>query len=217
MTSVISTSLIQYAEQFSGQQHQLLDAIQEATEKELQYADMLSGYQVTGILQLLVRLIPAQSMLEVGTFTGFATIAMAQAAEDLDHAKVITLDMNTRYADIAQRYFSQYTGSTRIEQRMGVALDTIAEMDEHEQYQLMFIDADKANYPTYFDTLFSRLSPGGCMVFDNAFWGGEVLETKTRKSKAIHRLNEKVKEHPQTENVLLTVRDGLHIVRKKAK
>jgi caffeoyl-CoA O-methyltransferase len=217
MDSPITESLVQYAEDFSGQQNELLEDIARATDEELQYADMLSGYQVTGMLQLLVRLIPAQHILEVGTFTGFGTIAMAQAAQELGKAHIVTLDMNTRYAAIAQRYFKRYQGTTVIEQRMGAALDTIADMTDEESFDLIFVDADKANYPTYFQQLFDRLEPGGCMVFDNAFWSGEVLEAKTRKSKAIHRLNQILSEHPQVQNLLLTVRDGLHIARKIAK
>lgn len=212
---MITDALINYAEEFSTLQNQLLQAVERATEEELQYADMLSGGQVTGLLQLLVRLIPAHNILEVGTFTGYATLAMAMAAEDLGHAKIVTLDMNTRYAEIAQRYFAQYNGSTEIEQRMGAALDTIEGMPSDEQFDLIFIDADKANYPNYFELLFTHLVPGGCMVFDNTFWGGEVLDAKTRKGKAVHTLNKLVARHDQTEQVLLTVRDGVHIVRKK--
>jgi caffeoyl-CoA O-methyltransferase len=214
---MISDALIQYAEDFSSLQDDLLAEVARTTEEELQYADMLSGAQVTGVLQLLTRLIPARRILEVGTFTGYGTLAMAKAAEEIDDAYIVTLDMNTRYAEIAQRYFGQYEGATRIEQRMGVALETIEAMGEEERFDLMFVDADKANYPTYFERLFPRLNEGGCMVFDNAFWDGEVLEAETRKGKAVHLANANIADHPSAQQVLLTVRDGLHIVRKKSK
>lgn len=244
-----------YARRLSSAEPPLLREIRETTGRELAYDDMLSGPVVGALLQLLVGVSGARIVLEVGTFTGYATLWMARGLPS--GGRVLTCETNDRYARIAERFFSRYReNDDRAEIRMlfGPALQTIRQyVIPDTPPDFVFLDADKEHYPDYYDLLMPVLRPGGLMVIDNAFWGGKVLHAHhlenareqddagtgrddagtgpidshdsedggaatgrqpDRKTGAIDRLNRRIAEDPGVQNVMLTVRDGLHIVRK---
>jgi len=239
----------QYAGLMMRREPALLKELRDTTARELRYDDMLSGPVVGSFLSMLIRISGARSVLEIGTFTGYATLWMAAALPP--DGKLVTCETNEKYARIARRFFERYRqGAARpssgkgntpeIRLSMGPALET----PWPDQVDFVFLDADKEHYPEYYQRIMPRLAPGGLLVVDNAFWGGKVWESTSdtetqdtflpesseiqgqqqkqrnqdvpadRQAAAIDRLNRMIAEDTQVENVVLTVRDGLHLVRK---
>lgn len=219
-----------YARELMRKEPPLLAELRDATIAELRHDDMLSGPVVGAFLQLLVRVSAARTVLEIGTFTGYATLWMAMGLPS--GGKVYTCESNEKYAGIARRYFRRFeegwkkshgTGETHgrppeIELLAGEAL----KVRLPECADFIFLDADKEQYPDYYRHLFPILTPGGLMVIDNAFWGGKVWADpkqadgpeKDRKTRSVDELNRTIADDPRVDNVILSVRDGLHLVRK---
>lgn len=179
-----------------------------ASEEDLEYTDMLSGNETVQLLRMLIRIGGFRRILEVGTFTGFATLQMAELLPE--EGEVITLEMNERYRRISDPFFNREFFRKRIRQIMGPALETIEALEG--PFDLIFLDADKANYPEYYSRLQPKLREGGVMVIDNAFWSGEVLQPDSRKGSAVDRLNKMVQEDSGVQNLMLPVRDGLMVL-----
>lgn len=200
-----------YADGHSSEESEALKFIAEATHKELQYADMLSGKQVTGLLRLLIQTGGFAQILEVGMFTGYASTAMAEVLPE--NGRITTLEMNTLYAGIARRGFQLAGLEHKIQIIMGNARESVLHLTQ--TFDLIFLDADKQWYPEYLRVLKPKLRPGGLLVADNVFWYGGVLENKDRKSQAIDTFNRLLKEDPEMEVVMLGIRDGLTVARIK--
>jgi len=201
----------------------LLRDIRKSTAEELQYDDMLSGPVVGAFLNMLISLSNAKQVLEIGTFTGYATVWMAMALPP--DGRIVTCEINEKYATIAKRNFNRFQterhGSGNASESPEIALLFGPALDAKlpEKVDFIFLDADKEHYPEYYEKLLPKLVAGGIMVVDNAFWGGRVWtdDKKTdRKTKAIDRLNRIIRSDSRVENVILSVRDGLHLVRKIA-
>ncbi len=243
-----------YAESLMLGEPALLKELREVTARELRHDDMLSGPVVGGLLNMLIRISGARTVLEVGTFTGYATLWMAMALPS--DGLVVTCESNEKYAEIARRFFSRFqagqgqvgdgcTGRIGSRPSPGPAGDKSMRQGDAAGIQLLmgpalkaplpdridfvFLDADKEHYPEYYQLIKPLLAPGGLMVIDNAFWGGEVWGAGSgtgdrevckgtaatgHKAQAIDRLNQAIARDPDVENVVLTVRDGLHLVRK---
>ena len=200
-----------YSSSFCFDESEILKAIRLATDSELNYADMLSGKMVAGLLRLLIQTGGYENILEIGMFTGYATLAMAEVLPE--NGKITTLEMNKRYYDIAMRHFNQFDNKNKIKVIFGNARESCLELDE--TYDLIFLDADKQFYPEYFNILKPKLNKGGILFADNVFWSGKVLDQSDRKSKAIHQFNEMVKADAEMEPLMLTIRDGVLIARKR--
>lgn len=207
---MLHNSLEDYSNSFCFEESSLLKSIREATDKELNYADMLSGKMVAGLLRLLIQTGGFKEILEVGMFTGYATLSMAEVLPQ--DGKITSLEMNKRYHDIAVRHFNAFSDNQKIEVIFGNARESCLKLKD--SYDLIFLDADKQFYPEYFKILKPKLNIGGIMVIDNVFWGGKVLELSDRKSKAIHELCELIKGDSEMEQLMLTIRDGVLIARK---
>jgi len=207
----MNQSLQQYATDHTTPESAALRFIVEATTQELQYADMLSGRQVAGVLRLLVQTGGFMNVLEVGMFTGYATLAMAEVLPE--DGNITTMEMNTRYQEIAERAFKRAKLAHKITILHGSARDTSKKLTGI--YDLIFLDADKQFYPQYYELLKPRLRVGGILVVDNVFWHGGVLELNDRKSQAIHQLNKMLLNATDMETVMLDIRDGLTISRRK--
>ncbi|MDG5766302.1 class I SAM-dependent methyltransferase [Balneolales bacterium ANBcel1] len=226
-----------YALEMTMAETDLLRELREATARELRYDDMLSGPLAGTLLHLLAGACNARRALEIGTFTGYATLQMAMALPP--DGLLFTCESNDKYAAIAERFFRRYReegGKAEIRLLRGPALATLseeAELKEHP-FDFIFLDADKEAYPDYYERLIPLLRPGGMLVVDNAFWGGKVWEggggekagagaiarevftgSVDRKAAAIDRLNRIIAADPRVENVLLPVRDGMHLIRKR--
>lgn len=165
------------------------------------------------LLTLLARSIRAHTVVEVGTFTGYSTLALARGVEP--HGLVITCDVSPEWTAIAEPAWRDAGVRDRIEQRTGKASDTLTQLPVDLAVDLVFIDADKVSYIDYWELLVPRVRPGGLLLADNVLYGGEAAhDTATGNAKAIREFNAHVRADPRVESVLLTVFDGLTIARK---
>lgn len=166
-------------------------------------------------LELLVRIAGAQRAIEVGTFTGTSAIAIARGLGPA--GRLLCCDVNAEWTSIAKRYFAEAGVADRIELRLAPALETIAGLPAEPPFDLSFVDADKENYPAYYDALLPRVRPGGLLLFDNVFWGGRVAdpEDSSDETSAIRALNERIHADPSVEIAMLPIADGLTIARKR--
>lgn len=181
-----------------------------ASEQELEFTDMLSGKLVGRLLAMLIKISDAKRVLEVGTFTGYSALSMAEALPE--DGELITCEYNERYEEIAKTYFNKSVHGRKISLKMGPALETIPTLAG--SFDFVFLDADKINYPNYYEMILPRLSEGAVMVIDNVLWSGEVLDPRNEKAQAIDRLNKMIAEDESVEQVMLRVRDGITLVRK---
>lgn len=165
------------------------------------------------LLALLIRLIGARRVIEVGTFTGYSALCMAQA---MDGGHLLCCDLPGDYNATAQRYWQEAGVAECIELRLGPALQTLATLDA-ESFDLIFIDADKANYPRYLEEALRVLRPGGLLVFDNTLWSGRVLQVvpDSEDTRAIQALNAALKDDLRVDLSLLPLGDGLTLCRKR--
>ncbi|CAD5107698.1 O-methyltransferase [Zestomonas carbonaria] len=167
---------------------------------------------------LLVRLTGARRILEVGTFTGYSALVMAEAMGE--GGSLLCCDLPGDYNAVARRYWREAGVEERIELRLAPALDTLAALlgeGQGERFDLIFIDADKANYPRYLELALALTRPGGLVLFDNTLWSGRVLEAEPADddTRAIQRLNRQLKDDPRVELSLLPLGDGLTLCRKR--
>lgn len=182
----------------------------ERSDRELDHIDMLSGRVVGQLLAMLVRISGARRVLEIGTFTGYSALRMAQALPA--GGELITCEYNRRYETLARSAFGDSDHAGKITLKMGPALETIAGLEGI--FGLIYLDADKKNYPRYYEALLPLLPAGGLLVVDNVLWNGKVLSREGGKAKAIDRMNRMIRDDDRVEQVMLTVRDGVTIVRK---
>ena len=166
------------------------------------------------LLQMLIKISNAKRVLEVGTFTGFSALVMAEA---LPQDGILTTCENSEaYADIALRYFKKSPHGKKIKLKLGPALQTLGEITDNSQ-DFIFIDADKPSYSRYFDEALRILHPGGIIFVDNVFWRNKIFKKKISNENAIAiaALNEKVRRENRVEKVMLSIRDGVYLIRKK--
>lgn len=175
---------------------------------------MLSGRLQGRFLKMLCQLIGAKRVLEIGTFTGYAAISMAEAMPS--DGKVITIDINDELEELTQRFIDKSGLQTQIDFLIGDACNIVPNLNE--TFDLVFIDADKRSYSKYFDIVFEYVRPGGLIVADDVLWSGKVLEDKARydaQTQGILDFNEKIMADDRVEKVMLPVRHGLYLIRKR--
>lgn len=200
-----------YCDLHSKPEDQELSYISEETGTYTELPQMHSGHNQGKLLMMLVNLVNPSSILELGTFTGYSALAMAKASKN--STIIHTCDVNINTAKIARKHFQNSAHGHKIVQHIGPALETIKQFDF--EFDFIFIDADKLNYPSYIKELLPKLSIGGLMVLDNMLWRGEVLDPKKPSAIGVHKANQLLKNTPNIDNVLINYRDGLQIVRKK--
>ncbi|TYP95492.1 caffeoyl-CoA O-methyltransferase [Fodinibius salinus] len=200
-----------YAAEHTTADSELVKELIAASKEDLEHTDMLSGRQVGQLLTMLIKISGAKRVLEVGTFTGYSALKMAEALPK--DGQLFTCEYNKRYEDIARTFFEKSDEGSKISLLMGKALKTIPTING--SFDFVFLDADKINYPKYYDMIIPRLKEGGVMVIDNVLWDGEALQPEGEKAEAIDQLNKQITADELVEQVMLTVRDGVTIVRKK--
>jgi predicted O-methyltransferase YrrM len=208
---LVSAELENYIEQYSSKEDDVLSALDRETNLKVQMPQMVSGHIQGQFLQFLSALIKPGRVLEIGTFTGYSAICLAKGlAED---GKLYTIDINEELAPMCARYFELAGVAGKIKHLTGDARKIIPDLKE--TFDLVFIDADKANYCNYFDLVIDTVRVGGYIVADNVLWSGKVIdEKKDKDTLAIHQYNEKVAADPRVTNFILPLRDGLNIVQK---
>ncbi|MEO1301516.1 MAG: O-methyltransferase [Bacteroidota bacterium] len=193
----------------------LLATLEKETQAHIPGPEMLSGHLQGRLLAMLSRMIQPRNILEIGTYTGYATLCLA---EGLDPAGCIyTIDKNAALASTVRAYWTQAGIAQQVKYYIGLALDVIPQLAV--TFDLVFIDADKKNYARYYALALDRLRAGGFMIIDNVLWKGQVLPEQgheiDKRTQRMIDFNTQVHRDPRVENVLLPVRDGLLVVRKK--
>lgn len=208
---LINKDLHRYAEAYTSPESDLLKKINRQTHADVLRAQMLSGHLQGRLLAMISRMIQPQVILEIGTYTGYSALCMAEGLKP--GGKLITLDINEELEDRVRQYFSQSDLGAHIDYRIGNALELIPRITE--RFDLVFIDADKENYPRYYDLVINRVNLNGFILADNVLRSGKVLDERPDKdTRAIIAFNDKVHQDDRVENLLLPVRDGIMVMRK---
>ncbi len=208
----ISDQLQQYIDDHSMEESDLLKALDRETHQKVLQPRMLSGSYQGRLLALLAKMIGPKKILEVGTYTGYATLCMAEGLTT--GGSIDTIDHNEELGDMQRRYFDQSPYGSQIVQHLGEAKDILKTLSG--PYDLVFLDADKENYPHYFDLIIDKLETGGILLSDNVLWSGKVLEKATDEAtSALQEYNHKINTDVRVETVVLPIRDGLTITRKR--
>ena len=211
---LIDPKLEQYASAHSEAEYELLKKINRETWAEVLMPRMLSGHIQGRILSTLSKMIRPKNILEIGTYTGYSALCLAEGLQE--EGKLITIDINDELEKRVRRYFSASEFSSKIEFLLGDAKKIIPQISG--TFDLVFIDADKINYPAYFDLIIDRMPSGAFIIADNVLWSGKILLPKEEMDEdtlAIYHFNQKVNSDTRVENVLFPVRDGLMVMRKR--
>jgi caffeoyl-CoA O-methyltransferase len=211
MDRFIDLAVEQFAEQHTEPETDLYSRLREETYREMKYPEMQVGLLEGRFLKMLTRLIGARNILELGMFTGYSTLMMAEALPD--DGRVTTCEIDPKAEAIARKYFTESPHGKKITIRMGPALDTIKTLSG--PFDLVFIDADKVNYCNYYQACFPLVKPGGLIVGDNVLWSGKVVDPKDDDTRAIVAFSDLIQSDPRVENVCLTVRDGILLAWKR--
>tara|TARA_B100000945_G_scaffold304628_1_gene290336 strand:+ start:99 stop:740 length:642 start_codon:yes stop_codon:yes gene_type:complete len=207
----IPQKISDYSNLFSEKESDLLQKISRETHLKMINPRMLSGHIQGRFLSMISKMIKPINIIEVGTFTGYSTLCLAEGLKK--NGKIHTIDINEEYAEFAKKYFIMSDYKKKINQYVGDATKIIPQIKYN--FQLAFIDADKTNYSKYYDLIFKKLDINGFIIADNVLWSGKVTENrKDKETNSIHNFNNIVMNDNRIENILLPIRDGLMICRK---
>ena len=208
----VSEELENYCEEYSVSDDIILKSLVDSTIKNEELPHMLCGPLVGGFLQLLIQISNSKNILEIGMFTGYSALKMAQV---LPHGGIVhTCELMKKHKQTATKWFSKAGMLSKIQIHEGPALNTLDNF-QAGSFDMVFIDADKANYPNYYRRANSLVKKGGIVVFDNMLWSGEVLDPKDEDSLAIKETAMLIKKNNRLTPVLLPVRDGILIYKKR--
>jgi caffeoyl-CoA O-methyltransferase len=210
---LINSKAEQYAALSTTQLDAVVSEVEEYTLTNHPHAHMLSGHVQGKVLEMFSKMIAPRRILEIGTFTGFSALCLAKGLQS--DGKLYTLECRAEDAAIAADFFKRAGMDNKIELHIGDALDIIPTL--HENWDLVFIDADKVNYINYYELTLPSVKKGGWVLADNVFFHGEVLEEKVKgkNAKAMLSFNDHLKNDDRVEQVMLTIRDGLLLIQKK--
>ncbi|WP_212923719.1 O-methyltransferase [Capnocytophaga cynodegmi] len=201
-----------YATQHSEEEPKLLQELSRRTHLNVLQPRMLSGHFQGRMLSLLSKMIQPKTILEIGTYTGYATLCLAEGLQK--EGILHTIDIKEELQDLQREFFDKSGKGNQIIQHLGQAIDIIPKLDTN--FDLVFIDADKQNYANYFDLVINKMNSGGIILSDNVLWSGKVVEeikSNDKQTKALLAYNQKLKEDSRVETILLPIRDGLTISR----
>ena len=210
----IPDKLDDYVVSHSQKEPELLQQLSRETWQKVLAPRMLSGHFQGRVLSIISKLINPKNILEIGTYTGYSALCLAEGIQS--KGQLHTIDTNEELYDLQRKYFDKSDYGNQIFQHIGNALDIIPTINE--TFDLVFIDADKQNYPNYLDIILPKLKSGSVILSDNVLWTGKVIEPLMKGDKdteALINYNKMVNNHPQLETVLLPIRDGLTITRVK--
>lgn len=204
--------IIDYAEAFTSDESKLLRELREHCYAHYEDKAMLSGFVQGRVLSMFSNMIRPKVVLEIGTYLGYSALCFAEGLAQ--GGQVITLDIQKGTNAVARSFVERSVFRDSIEFHLGFATEVIPTLDE--TFDLVFIDADKPNYSNYYDLVFDKVRTGGFIIADNVLWSGQVLEAdKDENTQALHEYNEKILADDRVENILLPIRDGLMVSRKK--
>jgi caffeoyl-CoA O-methyltransferase len=212
MTPIVTPAIEAYAHDHTSARPPLFDELREVTYASMEHPHMQVGRVEGAVLKMLCSLMGARRVLEIGTFTGFSALCMAEALPE--DGRLVTCDIDPRAVEVARSFFARSPHGHKIEVRLGDALDTVRGLPAGTTFDLLFLDADKERYSTYYEAVLPLLRSGGLLVADNTLWSGKVLSPSAETDQAIVAFNRLVAGDPRVENVLLPVRDGMMLARK---
>lgn len=201
-----------YSVSHSQKEPQILQELTRETWQKVVNPRMLSGAFQGRVLSMISKLIQPKNILEIGTYTGYSAICIAEGLQE--HSSIDTIDKNEELADLQNKYFEKSGHRNKITQHVGLALEIIPTIDK--KFDLVFIDADKSNYSNYFHLIIDKMNKGGVILSDNVLWSGKVVEKldpKDLDTKALLEYNILLNADKRIETVLLPIRDGLTISR----
>jgi predicted O-methyltransferase YrrM len=210
----LDPKLDQYVVSHTEKESELLYELNRDTHMHVLQPRMLSGHLQGRVLSMLSHMIRPKNILEIGTYTGYSALCLAEGMEE--DGKLITIDINEELESRIRAYISKAGLDDKIDFRIGNAIEIIPTIEE--PLDLVFIDADKTNYCNYFDLVIDKVRPGGYIIADNVLWSGKVLNDYTSlddDTRVLVDYNKKMQEDDRVQNVLFPVRDGLMICRKK--
>jgi predicted O-methyltransferase YrrM len=210
----ISDELDDYVVKHSSEEPDLLYRLNRETNMKVLQPRMLSGHFQGRVLAMFTHMIRPQHILEIGTYTGYSTLCFLEGLPN--GGKITTIDINYELEDMVNRYFQEANRGEAIDYLIGDAIEIIPTIEGN--FDLVFIDADKSNYINYYNLVIDRLNPGGYIIADNVLWSGKVLQDLDNldlDTRVLVDFNQLVQQDDRVENVLLPIRDGLMVVRKK--
>lgn len=210
----ISDDLDKYVCDHTGKESEVLYNLNRETHLNVLQPRMLSGHFQGRFLSMISHMIKPKRILELGTYTGYSAICLAEGLAE--GGELITIDCNDEREELVNRYIELSGNSERIRPVIGDAMEQIDFLEG--VFDLVFIDADKANYPNYYEKLIERVPSGGYLLIDNVLWSGKVLnvaKSNDRDTQILQELNRRIAEDSRVEVVLLPIRDGLSLIRKK--
>lgn len=203
-----------YIVEHSAKEPKLLTKLNRETNQKVLQPRMLSGHYQGRVLSLLSKMKSPKTILEIGTYTGYSALCLAEGLSD--HGMLHTIDINEELYDFQKKYFEASAYREQIKQYLGDALEIIPTIDA--KFDLVFIDADKPNYPAYFELIIEKMNKGGVILSDNVLWSGKVTETPNNddeSTKALLEYNDLLAKDDRLETVILPIRDGLTLSRIK--
>jgi caffeoyl-CoA O-methyltransferase len=213
MKTFVAPEIEAYAQAQSMPESDVARALREETQRTMEYAQMLVGPLEGAFLKMMAQLVGATRVLEIGMFTGYSALCFAEAIPE--DGRVITCEIDESSAAVGRKHFANSPHGRKIEIRLGPALETMRELAG--PFDVIFIDADKINYVNYYRRALDLLSPAGVILIDNVLWNGDVLKQPPPddNTAAIQELNRTVAGDPRVTAVLVTIRDGVLVIRKK--
>jgi predicted O-methyltransferase YrrM len=208
---LVKLKIEEYAEKYTGKVDRVFEDLRKKTYADCDNPEMQVGKVEGSFLKMLVAITGARTVLEIGTFTGYSALMMASSLPK--DGKLCTLEFDESHACVAQKYFNKVSYGDKIAIIHGDARKTLERVEG--PIDLAFIDADKSSYDHYYERVLRILRPGGVIAFDNMLWKGQVLDPKSKDARAIHAMNRKLVKDERVDKVLLTVRDGIMLVRKR--
>ena len=204
--------LEQYAVSSTKSPSGVLQELERETYARIYMPQMLAGHLQGRFLSMISKMLQPKNILEIGTFTGYSAICLSEGLQE--GRTLFTIDVNAELETMARKYFEKAGISNKIKYLIGNAVEIIPQLDVI--FDLVFIDADKENYSRYYDLVFDKLRSGGVILADNVLWCGKVIEEKQdEETKALVAFSDKVQSDNRVDNVLVTIRDGVMMVRKK--
>jgi caffeoyl-CoA O-methyltransferase len=209
----LSEEIEAYAEAHTKAESDLLRKLDRETHAKVLRPRMLSGHLQGRFLAMLSKLVTPDRILEIGTYTGYSALCLCEGLSE--KGKLITIDKNEELETFTRSFFQESAYNDQIDFRIADAMQLIPDLEE--EFDLVFIDADKVNYSNYFDLIIDKVTPGGLIIADNVLWSGKIVENvapNDKDTKALLVFNKKINDDPRVSNVLLPIRDGLMLIQK---
>ena len=212
---IINETIQQYCDSYTSSENEVLKQLNRETHANVLQPRMLSGHFQGRLLSMISKMVKPQMILEIGTYTGYSALCLAEGLSE--GGKLITIDVNAEREDMVNDYISKAGMTGRIQHIIGDALNIVKTLPH--TYDLIFIDADKPNYMRYYEMAIEKLNSGGYILLDNILWSGKVVDEKEllrdKDTQLLHAVNVRVQEDERVENILLPIRDGVMLVRKR--